>query len=109
MPWLQLAVAIVAEVIGTTFLKLSAGLTKPMPTVVVVIAYGLSFWMLSRTLEVIPVGVAYAVWSGAGVALIAAIGWAVLGQKLDAAALVGMGLIVAGVVVLNLFSTIAAH
>jgi small multidrug resistance pump len=109
MPWLQLAVAIVAEVIGTTFLKLSAGLTKPLPAVVVVIAYGLSFWMLSRTLEVIPVGVAYAVWSGAGVALIAAIGWAVLGQKLDTAALVGMGLIVAGVVVLNLFSTIAAH
>jgi small multidrug resistance pump len=109
MPWLQLAVAIVAEVIGTTFLKLSAGLTKPLPTLVVVIAYGLSFWLLSRTLEVIPVGVAYAVWSGAGVALIAAIGWAVLGQKLDAAALVGMGLIVAGVLVLNLFSTIAAH
>jgi small multidrug resistance pump len=109
MPWLQLAVAIVAEVIGTTFLKLSAGLTKPLPTLVVVIAYGLSFWLLSRTLEVIPVGVAYAVWSGAGVALIAAIGWAALGQKLDAAALVGMGLIVAGVVVLNLFSTTAAH
>lgn len=109
MPWLQLAVAIVAEVIGTTFLKLSAGLTRPLPTLVVVIAYGLSFWLLSRTLEVIPVGVAYAVWSGAGVALIAAIGWAALGQKLDAAALVGMGLIVAGVVVLNLFSTTAAH
>jgi small multidrug resistance pump len=109
MPWLQLAVAIVAEVIGTTFLKLSAGLTKPLPTLVVVIAYGLSFWLLARTLEVIPVGVAYAVWSGAGVALIAAIGWAALGQKLDAAALVGMGLIVAGVVVLNLFSTTAAH
>ena len=109
MPWLQLAVAIVAEVIGTTFLKLSAGLTKPLPSLFVVIAYGVSFWLLSRTLDVIPVGVAYAIWSGAGVTLIAAIGWALLGQKLDAMAIVGMGLIVAGVVVLNLFSKTAAH
>lgn len=109
MPWIQLAVAIIAEVIGTTCLKLSAGLTKPLPTIGVAVAYGLSFWFLSRTLDTIPVGVAYAIWSGAGVTLIAAIGWALLGQKLDVAAFVGMGLIVAGVVVLNLFSGTAAH
>jgi small multidrug resistance pump len=109
MPWIQLAVAIMAEVIGTTCLKLSAGLTKPLPTIGVAVAYGLSFWFLSRTLDTIPVGVAYAIWSGAGVTLIAAIGWALLGQKLDVAAFVGMGLIVAGVVVLNIFSRTAAH
>jgi small multidrug resistance pump len=109
MPWIQLAVAIIAEVIGTTCLKLSAGLTKPLPTLGVAVAYGLSFWFLSRTLDTIPVGVAYAIWSGAGVTLIAAIGWALLGQKLDVAAFVGMGLIVAGVVVLNIFSRTAAH
>jgi len=109
MPWIQLAVAIIAEVIGTTCLKLSAGLTKPLPTIGVAVAYGLSFWLLSRTLDTIPVGVAYPIWSGAGVTLIAAIGWALLGQKLDVAAFVGMGLIVAGVVVLNIFSRTAAH
>jgi len=109
MPWIQLAVAIIAEVIGTTCLKLSAGLTRPLPTIGVAVAYGLSFWLLSRTLDTIPVGVAYAIWSGAGVTLIAAIGWALLGQKLDVAAFVGMGLIVAGVVVLNIFSRTAAH
>ena len=109
MPWIQLAVAIIAEVIGTTCLKLSAGLTKPLPSIGVAVAYGLSFWFLSRTLDTIPVGVAYAIWSGAGVTLIAAIGWALLGQKLDVAAFVGMGLIVAGVVVLNIFSRTAAH
>ena len=109
MPWIQLAVAIIAEVIGTTCLKLSAGLTKPLPTIGVAVAYGLSFWLLSRTLDTIPVGVAYAIWSGAGVTLLAAIGWALLGQKLDVAAFVGMGLIVAGVVVLNIFSRTAAH
>ena len=109
MPWIQLAVATIAEVIGTTCLKLSAGLTKPLPTIGVAVAYGLSFWLLSRTLDTIPVGVAYAIWSGAGVTLIAAIGWALLGQKLDVAAFVGMGLIVAGVVVLNIFSRTAAH
>jgi small multidrug resistance pump len=75
----------------------------------VVAGYGLAFFFLSLTLERIPVGIAYAVWSGAGVTLIAAIGWLFLGQKLDPAAMVGMGLIVAGVVVLNLFSKSAAH
>jgi small multidrug resistance pump len=109
MHWIYLAIAIVAEVMGTSFLKASAGFTKPLPSLAVVVGYGLAFFFLSRTLDTIPVGVAYAVWSGAGVTLVAAIGWLFMGQKLDLAAIVGMGLIVAGVVVLNLFSKSAAH
>ena len=109
MHWIYLAIAIVAEVMGTSFLKASAGFTKPLPSLAVVAGYGLAFFFLSRTLDTIPVGVAYAVWSGAGVTLVAAIGWLFMGQKLDLAALAGMALIVAGVVILNLFSKSAAH
>jgi small multidrug resistance pump len=109
MAWLHLAIAILAEVIGTSFLRASEGFTRPLASLVVVAGYGAAFYFLSRTLDSIPVGVAYAVWSGAGVTLIALIGWVFLGQKLDAAAVAGMGLIVAGVVVLNLFSRAAAH
>lgn len=109
MHWLYLAIAIVAEVVGTSFLKASAGFTKPLPSLMVAVGYGLAFFFLSLTLDKVPVGIAYAVWSGAGVTLIAAIGWVFLGQKLDGPALVGMSLIVAGVVVLNLFSKSAAH
>ena len=107
--WVFLVIAIVAEVIGTSFLRASAGFTKPLPSVMVVLGYGAAFYFLSLTLTAIPIGIAYAVWSGVGVTLIAAIGWLFLGQKLDAAAIAGMGLIVAGVVVLNLFSKAAAH
>jgi small multidrug resistance pump len=107
--WIYLAIAIAAEVVGTSFLRSTQGFTKLVPSLLVVAGYGLAFFFLSLTLEKIPVGIAYAVWSGAGVTLIAAIGWLFLGQKLDAAAIVGMGLIVAGVVVLNLFSKAAAH
>ncbi len=107
--WMYLAIAIAAEVVGTSFLRASEGFTKLVPSIMVVAGYGLAFFFLSLTLEKIPVGIAYAVWSGAGVTLIAAIGWLFLGQKLDGAAILGMGLIVAGVVVLNLFSKTAAH
>ena len=109
MHWLYLAIAIVAEVVGTSFLKATAGFTKPVPSIMVVIGYGCAFFFLSLTLDKVPVGIAYAVWSGAGVTLIAAIGWLFFGQKLDGPAIVGMGLIVAGVVVLNLFSKSAVH
>jgi small multidrug resistance pump len=109
MHWLYLAIAIVAEVLGTSFLRSTAGFTKLLPSIMVVIGYGLAFFFLSLTLDRVPVGIAYAIWSGAGVTLIATIGWLFLGQKLDAPAIVGMGLIVAGVVVLNLFSKSAAH
>jgi len=109
MHWLYLMIAIVAEVVGTSFLRGSAGFTKLVPSVMVVIGYGLAFFFLSLTLKDIPVGIAYAVWSGAGVTLIALVGWLFLGQRLDAAAILGMSLIVAGVVVLNLFSKAGGH
>jgi len=109
MAWIYLWIAIVAEVIATSFLKASDGFTKLLPSLAVVAGYVTASFFLSLTLKEIPVGVAYAVWSGAGVTLIAAIGWIFLGQKLDAAAIAGMGLIVAGVVVLNLLSKAAAH
>lgn len=102
--WIFLAVAIVAEVIGTTALKASAGFSKPWPSVLVVVGYGIAFYLLALTLRTIPVGVAYAVWSGAGIVLITAVAWLLFGQKLDPPALVGMGLIIAGVIVLNVFS-----
>ncbi len=104
-----LAVAIISEVIGTLSLKASEGFSRLGPSVVVVIAYGLAFYFLSLTLKTIPVGIAYAVWSGIGVTLVAFIGWLIFGQKLDLAAVVGMGLIIAGVIVLNLLSKTAQH
>lgn len=109
MPWLYLSLAIVFETIGTTALKASAGFTRLAPSALVVLAYGLSFWLLAMVLKTIPVGVAYAVWSGVGICLIALIGWLVFGQRLDAPALAGLGLIVAGIVVINLFSSSAGH
>lgn len=102
--WLLLSLAIIAEVIGTSFLKSSEGFTKLWPSLVVVIGYGLAFYFLSLTLKNIPVGVAYAVWAGAGIVLIATAGWVFLGQKLNVPTMLGMGLIVAGVVVVNVFS-----
>ncbi|GAB3263839.1 DMT family transporter [Chitinimonas naiadis] len=109
MQWLFLALAIVAEVIATSALKLSEGFSKPWPSVVVVLGYSVAFYFLSLTLRSMPVGIAYAVWSGVGVVLITAIGWLWFGQRLDMPALLGMGLIVAGVLVLNLWSRSAAH
>jgi len=103
--WLLLVLAILAEVIGTSCLKLAAGFTRPLPSLVVIVSYLLAFYLLSLTLRTIPVGIAYAVWSGVGIVLIALIGWLVFGQALDLPAIVGMGLIIAGVAVLNLFST----
>lgn len=104
-----LAIAICSEVIGTLSLKASEGFTRPIPSIIVVVTYGLAFYFLSLTLKTIPVGIAYAVWSGIGVTLVALIGWLVFGQKLDFAAVAGMALIIAGVVVLNLFSGTTQH
>ncbi len=104
MHWLYLGVAILFETIGTTALKASDGMTRALPALVVVLAYALSFWLLAIVLRVIPVGVAYAIWSGLGICFIALIGWFVFGQRLDAPALLGIGLIIAGIVVINLFS-----
>jgi len=107
--WLYLAIAIVAEVIGTSFLQASAGFTRLLPSLGVVAGYGVAFLFLSLTLTTLPVGIAYAVWSGAGVTLIALVGWLFLGQRLDPPAILGIGLIITGVMVLNLFSKSAAH
>lgn len=109
MNWLYLAIAILSEVVATSALKASAGFTRLYPSLLVVGGYALAFYFLSLTLRVIPVGVAYAIWSGVGVVLVCLLGWLVYGQKLDIAAGIGIALIVAGVVVLNAFSTTSSH
>lgn len=103
--WLLLAVAIVAEVIATSALKLSKGFTRLWPTVTMMCCYSLALYLLSKTLDVLPVGLVYAVWSGSGVALITLVGRYVFGQVLDRPALIGIALIVSGVIVIQLFST----
>ncbi|MFZ7311115.1 SMR family transporter [Comamonas jiangduensis] len=104
-----LGIAIVAEVLATSFLKSAEGFTRLWPSVIVAAGYGIAFLCLSLTLRTIPTGVAYAIWSGAGIVLVSAIAWIFLGQKLDTPALIGMGLILAGVLVINLFSKTAGH
>ena len=104
-----LGAAIVCEVVATSALKASGGFTRPAPSAVTAVGYLVSFYLLSLALKTIPVGVAYAIWSGLGIVLIAAIGWLVFGQRLDAPALLGMALIIAGVAVMNLFSKTTAH
>lgn len=105
MPVAHLAIAILAEVLGTSALKASNGFTAPLPSLLVVTSYSVSFYSLSLALRTIPVGVAYAIWSGVGIVLISSIAWVVYRQALDLAAIVGIGLIIAGVVVIQLFST----
>lgn len=107
--WIFLAIAIVGEVIATSALKSSEGFTKWVPSVVVVLGYSFAFYFFSLAMKTIPVGIAYAVWAGLGIVLIAAVAWVVHGQKLDAWALIGMGLILSGVAVLNLLSKSSAH
>ena len=109
MNYLMLAIAIVSEVYATTAMKQSNGFTRLPWTAVTVIGYGIAFYFLSLTLRTIPTGIAYAIWSGAGIVLISAAAWAFQGQKLDAAAVTGMGLIVAGVIVMNVFSNASSH
>lgn len=104
MHWWYLALAIAAEVVATSALKTAAGFTRPLPSLLVVLGYSIAFYCLSLSLKVVPVGVAYAIWSGVGTALIVVIGWLWFGQKLDLAALIGLALIVAGVAVLQIFS-----
>ncbi len=108
-PWMLLAIAIVSEVIGTSALKASEGFSRPWPSVVVVLGYAVAFYCLSLVLKSIPVGVAYAIWSGLGIVLITLVAWVVYDQTVDLAALLGMALIIAGVLVLNLFSKTTGH
>ena len=107
--WITLGIAIAAEVVGTSALKASEGFTRLWPSVVVVVGYAVAFYCLSLVLRSIPVGVAYAIWSGLGIVLITAVAWLVYGQRIDLPGAIGMGLIIAGVVVLNVFSKATAH
>lgn len=107
--WILLSMAIVSEVIATSCLKATEGFTRLWPSLVVIVGYLLAFYFLSLTLKTIPVGVAYAIWSGVGVVLIALSGWIFLGQSLDTPAVIGLSLIVAGVLVINVFSRTVAH
>ncbi len=109
MKYLYLATAIIAEVIATSSMKLSDGFTRPLWSLITILGYAIAFYCLSLTLKTIPTGIAYAIWSGVGIVLIALISWLFQGQKLDAPAIGGMALIVAGVVVMNVFSKTAAH
>ena len=109
MGYLYLGIAVAAEVIATSALKASDGFTRLLPSLVVVVGYGIAFYFLSLVLKTVPVGVAYAIWSGAGIVLIAGIGWLVLKQPLDVPALLGISLIVAGVAVIQLFSKSTVH
>ena len=107
--YIYLIVAVAAETIGTTALQASNQFTRVGPTVLVVIAYGVAFYFLGIALKYIPVGIAYALWSGLGIVLIACIGFAVFGQSLDLAAVIGLAMIIGGIVVIQVFSGSATH
>ena len=107
--YLLLFVAIIAEVVATSALKAAENFTRPIPSLLVVAGYGVAFTCLSMTLKTLPLGVAYAIWSGVGTALVAVVGWLVYKQQLDLPAVVGISLIIIGTIVLNLFSKVAAH
>ena len=109
MSYVLLSIAILAEVVATTAMKESEGFTRPVWAMVTAIGYGIAFYCLSLALKTIPTGVAYAIWSGIGIVLISLAAWLLRGQTLDAPAVIGMGLIVAGVAVMNLFSKSPAH
>ncbi|KXS39863.1 MAG: small multidrug resistance protein, SMR family [Halomonadaceae bacterium T82-2] len=109
MAYLYLFLAIVAEVLGTTALKASQEFTRLWPSVGVVIGYGLAFYLLTLVLRSLPVGVAYAVWAGLGIVLVSLLGVVWFGERLDVPAVLGMGLIIAGVAVIQVFSQVSAH
>lgn len=107
--YLALGIAIVAEVIGTTALKSSDSFTRLVPSLITVAGYGCALYFLTVTMNSIPTGVAYAIWSGLGIVLISIAGFVVHQQKIDLAGMLGMALIIAGVVVLNIFSKSTMH
>lgn len=107
--FLILLVAIIAEVVATSALKASEGFTRLIPSVIVVIGYGVAFTCLSLTLKTIPVGIAYAIWSGIGTALVTLVAWLYYKQHLDLPAIVGISLILTGTVIMNVFSKVSAH
>ncbi len=107
--WIFLGVAIVAEVVATSGLKASEGFTRLWPSLLVIAGYSVAFYFLSISLKDIPVGLAYAIWAGLGIVLVALIGWLIYGQTLDAASVIGMAMIIGGVAVINVFSKTAVH
>ncbi|MBO9477088.1 QacE family quaternary ammonium compound efflux SMR transporter [Shimia sp. R11_0] len=107
--YLILMIAVVFETIGTAALQASQQFTKPIPSIIVVVGYGLAFYMMALTLKFLPVGITYAVWSGLGIISISVIAYFAFGQKLDLPAVLGLGLIVAGILIINLFSKTAVH
>jgi len=109
MGYLYLLIAIIAEVIGTSALKASDGFSKLEPSILVVMGYGVAFYCFSLVLETIPVGIAYAIWSGTGVALMSIVGLVVFKQSLDLPAIFGILLIISGVAVINLYSHSGGH
>tara|TARA_B100001964_G_scaffold112805_1_gene125820 strand:+ start:661 stop:990 length:330 start_codon:yes stop_codon:yes gene_type:complete len=108
MSFVYLSIAVVFEVIATSSLKASEGFTRLWPSVIVIIGYGLAFYLLSLCLRTIPLGVMYAIWSGLGVVLTGIVGWVIYKEHLDTAAIIGMALILSGVAVIRLFSSTAA-
>jgi len=109
MQWLYLLIAIVGEVVGTSTLKATEGFTRPLPSLIVIIVYAIAFYFLSLPLRTIPVGIAYALWGGIGIVLITFTGWIFYKQPLDLAAIIGIGCILLGVIVINLFSKTIPH
>lgn len=109
MKWVYLLLAIVSEVVATSALKSSESFSRLWPSVLTVVGYGVAFYLLSLTLREMPVGIAYAMWSGVGIVLVSLAAVVLFGQKLDLPALIGMGLIVAGVIVINVCSKSVVH
>lgn len=109
MSYIFLAVAVISEVVVTSFLKQAEGFTRLAPTLIVTAGSVVTFYAMSLAMLTIPVGVAYAIWSGAGIVLVAAVAWVVQGQKLNTGALAGMALIICGVILMNLFSSASGH
>lgn len=109
MTYFILFLAILAEVVATTALKASDSFTKLIPTVILVVGYGVSFYLLTIVMRSMPTGVTYAIWSGLGVVLISLFGYFFASEKLDLAACIGMSLIVLGVIVINVFSKTVGH
>ncbi|CAH0529287.1 DMT family transporter [Vibrio hippocampi] len=108
-PFVTLSLAIIFEVFATSYLPKTNQFTAPIPTLVVLVSYGLAFYLLSIAVQSMSLGVAYAIWCGVGVVFVASISWLLYGQKLDIYAIAGISLILIGTVIINLFSTSVSH
>ncbi len=107
--WVALAIAIIAEVTATTALKASNEFTRLLPSLIVVIGYGAAFYFMAISMRVLPIGIMYAIWSGMGIVLISVLGWLAYQQTLDTPAMIGLAFIIAGVIIINVFSKTVGH